>query len=123
MDKNKELHELLGLCWHEVVPGTQLWLQTSNRMSFVCSKCRERYIESFCLDYAADPRLVLREMAKRKDWDHFFENVLVNHTHLSVNSIPVDSSIQLMLFPLYLIIDTTGKLRDIAISWLKEIEV
>ena len=87
MDKNRALHELLGLCWHE---------------------------------WTDDPRLVLREMMKRDDWDNFSEFVLIAHTGLCVTSMVVDSSVQLVLFPLYYISDTTGKLRDMAIEWLKE---
>ena len=108
---NKELHELLGHCWHETewVPGQGLR----------CKKCKIWAVHSpdphYEIqdrlspgpDYAADPRLVLREMEKREDWKNF-TTYLMNRIDFT--------------YPLFenYILDTTGKLRDLAIEWLKE---
>ena len=104
MDKNRELHELLGLCWHEIV--------AIDRINYVCScgkvyKIDDKYA---CVnpDYAADPRLVLREMMKREDWFEF-----VNEIGQMEQNEGSD-----MIYLIY-ILDTTGKLRDLAIEWLK----
>ena len=115
MNKNKELHELLGLEWHTV-----LYLSTPPAPHWECS-CRRAFFDYYLMtehlkknspDYAADPRLVLREMMKRDDFDRFISNInafsLDEDNDLINNAVPVD-----------LIMDTTGKLADIAIEWLK----
>jgi len=81
MYKNRELHELLGLRWYE-------W---DNTVGFT-------HIDN--PDYAADPRLVLREMAKRADFKLFMD---------------LDDDI-----PIEYVLDSTGKLRDMAIEYLKK---
>ena len=101
MDKNRELHELLGLCWHETKADTP----------WKCSKCGMGMSLVVYPDYAADPRLVLREMRKRDDWIDFQNWCFVGVTELDGNvcyGVPID-----------LALDTTGKLRDMAIEYLK----
>ena len=116
MDENKELHELLGLCWHEVENGCVKNYATGQVVLY-CTKCKRTIKicenDMLNLDYAADPRLVLREMMKQEGWVEFqswcFIGVL-NFDDSLCYGVPVD-----------LILDTTGKLRDIAIEWLKDI--
>ena len=112
MNKNKELHELLGLHWHEymwkdddTIPGGGL---------FECGCGHKTHFQwSFKInpDYASDPRLVLREMMKREDWESFQEEVCIGVGEGGMWS---------WGFHADLILDTTGKLRDLAIRWLKE---
>ena len=124
MDKNRELHELLGHDWHLIIYHAE----SPNIIEYWSCSCGKILTNYYLMkehlkknnpDYAADPRLVLKELMKRKDWDNFSEFVLIAHTGLCVTSMVVDSSVQLVLFPLYYISDTTGKLRDMAIEWLK----
>ena len=93
MDKNRELHELLGLEWKIK------WIFTGAAYEERSSKDNP--------DYAADPRLVLREMMKREDWLDF---------RLLMNRYSYD---HLTCIEIELILDPTGKLRDMAIEWLK----
>ncbi len=61
-------------------------------------------------DYAADPRLVPREMERIGKLGEFLSYLC------RINSMPdCNGSI-----PAYYILDTTGKLRDAAIGWMKE---
>ena len=62
------------------------------------------------IDFAADPRLVLREMKQRKDWGKF---VFV------VGEWPGAWTTQGSI--VCYILDTTGKLRDKAIEFMKEV--
>ena len=113
MDKNRELHELLGLCWHEIKEVTPT-------MRYKCSCGYICYVDDsmnyHCRvnnpDYAADPRLVLREMEKRDDFNRFVAKIngfsLDEDDELIDNAIPID-----------LILDTTGKVGDLAIKWLE----
>jgi len=96
MDKNKELAELLGLCWHEC-------------NYTVCDYCTENP------DFTSDAGKVqlLRLMMERDDFEDFFDHIkgsFYNQIHLrKENMIPLDY-----------ITDTTGKLRDACLEWLKE---
>ena len=59
---NKRLAELLGICWHEpLFPN-----------SHICEHCGlvfEEDMAGYNPDFCRDPRLVLREMMRRSDWD------------------------------------------------------
>ena len=113
MDKNKELHELLGLCWHE-------WVRNigHDAEDLMCDKCW-RYPSEVGEnpDYAADPRLVLREMMRCKDWSRFHMRIgSRERTVIDPDGIAwvINSEIRIDL-----VLNTTGKLRDLAIEWLK----
>ncbi len=102
MDKNKEFGELAGICWHEIV--------RKDEYTKVCS-CGEdmNVFDAECQNpnYAADQLAVLRVMRKRKDWDEFTcrcPSLFRGRTFVDVD----------------LLFDTTGKLRDLAIEWLRE---
>jgi len=90
-DINRELAELLGLCWHEPIPD-------------ICCKCGSR--EPFNPDFTTDPGKIelLRLMMKRDDWPKFAHYV---GTHNGA-------------FPLDLITDTTGRLAQAAVEWLRK---
>jgi biotin synthase-related radical SAM superfamily protein len=60
-------------------------------------------------NYKADPRLVVREMEKREDWPLFLSHLCSRVTY--------DHAIS---GTLNLIMDETGKIRDLAIEWMKE---
>jgi hypothetical protein len=61
-------------------------------------------------DYAADPRLVLEAMMKRKDWPEFLvENGSVSKHGRHLDCILIDY-----------IMDKTGKLRDTAIEFINK---
>ena len=113
MDKNRALHELLGLCWHEFFPYI---LSTDPPGMSRCTKCKKPFrlyaavFKTTNPDYAADPRLVLREMRKREDWRKFCMTI----GDIGLNDWPLIKSGYVM--------DTTGKLTDLAIKWLKEKE-
>ena len=98
MNRNRELHELLGYCWHE----------GSVMIPWKCSKCGAGMSLVTYPDYATDPRLVLMEMMKREDWLDF---------RLLMNRYSYD---HLTCVEIELILDTTGKLRDMAIEWLNK---
>ena len=58
-----------------------------------------------------DAREVLRVMMKREDWSKFLSHVycdIYKTSECSVESI------------ILLVLDTTGKLRDLAIKWMEE---
>ena len=88
MDKNREFARLVGLCWHEY--------DTETLNCIHCEKVMWRK-DSNNPDYAADPRLVLKEMAKRPDWDDFQKQVIDPFAYIS---------------------DTTGKPVKLAIKYL-----
>jgi len=105
MDKNRELHELLGHTTHIYAIGDDRELSR-------CSCGLKGYaVREICAkstpDYASDPRLVLREMMKREDFDRFVG--FVN----GCNGYALD------LIPVDIILNTTGKLRDMTIERLK----
>ena len=103
MDKNREFHELVGLCWHEPESA-----QTTN-YGF-CRHCRKPNYE--CednSDYAADPRLVLREMRTKSSdlYDDFLDSLapeLEQYGYIEA----------------YYILDESGILRDAAIKFIRK---
>lgn len=107
-DKNRELHELLGLCWHEFHRSTGPY--------YICRLCKNKFgdhrefvASTACNpDYAADPLLVLREMMlKCKDWNGFVDQIGARIGGQAY-------------FHHAFIFDTTGRLRDLAIEWLRK---
>ena len=113
MNLNRELHEALGYCWHEPILGSQIWLITSNRMSFICSKCGERYTEDFCPDYVAAPWLVIREVEKRGELEAFSFYVWDRSDKLRY----IASCLDILRM---VAIDTTGQLARVALDWLQK---
>lgn len=93
MDKNRELHEALGLKWHEH-DGSDTCHGTLH--------CKGNNP-----DYASDPRLVLREMKKLKLWLGFLGHLDDLGYYDKLTEIPE------------LFMDETGYLRDMAIEYLR----
>ena len=105
MDKNRELAELLGLCWHEwdnpVLHGQM----------YQCVLCGIVADIPWHPDYTSDAGKVqlLREMEKREDWLSFLNKVGLGGSYRRRFSIYIEY-----------ILDTTGKLRYAVIEWLKK---
>ena len=122
MDKNRELHELLGLCWHEYVnsPKGLREFECSCGKGFDWSRVIDKHIRELNPDYTSDPRLVLREMVKREDWPEFYgslhsskiENIKFHAGTVKRNEYSGTIGIRYIL-------DTTGMMEDLAIEWLK----
>ena len=96
-NRNRELHELLGHCWHE-------WELSAP--AYECKKCGQivtKYESTLNPDYTADPRLVLWDMQKQDDWDGFCAKFLVDYEGWDTHYLLMD-----------LFLDTTGKLADLA---------
>ena len=109
MDKNKVLHDLLGLPpqGHDVQGET----------------C-DHYYETWP-DYAKNPILVLQEMMKQKCWIQFAEVIGMIYW-VKLNDVRKEYAIEIPHYTvdIDLITDTTtGKLRDIATEWLKQIAI
>jgi len=109
MNLNRELHEALGYCWHEERPDI---LRIDDVLT--CRKCGAFFIgdDMENPDYVADPRLVIREMEKRGCLDKFICYVCGIH-HLQWNRNVTD-------FTKLVAIDTTGKLAQLALDWLRK---
>jgi hypothetical protein len=102
MNKNRELCELLGICWHE---GT-LVIYAREGNVIECSKCRSRDSNPDFTTDAGKVRL-LRILRNRDDWHKFAK-------FCGVDEIQANS-----LFRIDYILDTTGLLRDKAVEFLK----
>lgn len=103
-EKNRLFREEVGKKWHEY--------SMDENLVFHCSCGHKTYIEENRHknpDYAADPRLVLREMMKRKRWVDFLDVVGVGG-NTEINS----------MIDVHYILDTSGKLRDAAIEFMKK---
>jgi hypothetical protein len=95
-DLNRELAELLG------VPHYSWKTKGMDGKDYIHSDP----------DFISDPRLVLREMRKRKDWDEFFAYLLPVGYNLSYR----ESAYVLVDY----ITDTTGLLAKAAVEWLRK---
>ena len=114
MDKNREFAELVEIPWHEEISVAIFCGEDRFRCS--CGAFYDKrqqlldHVEKSNPGLTADPRLVLREMMKREDWPEFITalsgiNTCINGHYF----IRVD-----------LILDTTGKLRDNVIEFLRK---
>ena len=122
MDINRELAELLGLCWHEII---NTYEQTGWNEGFIykCQRCNKisNHDEYWNSDFTTDPGKIelLRLMMKREDWVQFAK---------AIGGIPYDlkfdpKTIELLFcrwsIPLdNYITDTTGLLAQAAVEWL-----
>ena len=118
MSLNQELHEALGYCWHEIV------FDPLGRPEFpFCKHCKKEdvswhweYPNGLCKrvadnnpDYVADPRLVIREIDKQGKRKDFINYLLRTQKVWLISDMLVD-----------LILDTAGKLAQLALDWIKE---
>ena len=119
MDNNRRLNELLGLCWHEKIDFDDECSCGMQWMGPQYARGINKHLRESNPDYAADPRLLLREMMKRDDWPRFLDSIGGFHSAFAGED-GLPSSIKWIdSIPLDYILDTTGKLRDLAIEWLQ----
>ena len=110
MNLNRELHEEFGYCWHEWE-----WSSENGQGAWKCRKCGKLSLErNDNPDYVADPRLVIREMMKREDWSAFCDQIGHSYATHETKAAAYD------YIYLFYILDTTGKLAQLALDWLKE---
>ena len=115
MDKNQELCRLLGLPWHEHV--SQKFMDDLNYSTCSCGNSFPsiaslyKHLKRMNPDYTSDAGRVrlLREMRKREDWSRFKHDALCMPGYDSGHDD----------IPIYLILNTIGKLRDVVIEWLR----
>jgi hypothetical protein len=106
MDKNRELAELLGLCWHE----NAIQPLYSN-IRFACSKCGSM---DYNPDFTTDPGKIelLRLMMKREDWWDFCNTI--------GRAVPGFTTVNCFI-DVDLITNTTGLLAQAAREFLRGI--
>ena len=92
MDANRRFSELAGIC-----------KTCDDKVCTLDPDC--------CTDYT-DPREVLRVMSKREDFSRWVAQI--NALSIDEDGDLIDNAI-----PVDLILDTTGKLRDLAIKWME----
>ena len=102
---NRELHEAFRHCWHERKENPAFMWDEDAPIS-ICT-CGKTDCEDSNPDYKADPRLVIREMEKRNDFDAFCKTIGIRSHG---GPFYVESTY---------IMDTTGKLATLARDWLK----
>jgi len=107
MDKNKELAELLGLCWHEAVELCKLGhIRPSCTCGYSCKTWAgiDTHIKANRPDFTTDAGKVqlLRLMMDNQKWIEQFE--LLPNCWLLISYIT----------------DTTGKLRDVCLDWMRK---
>ena len=122
MNLNRELHEALGYCWHEIV------FDPLGKPEFpFCKHCKKEdvswhweYPNGHCKrvadnnpDYVADPWLVIREMEKRGELEAFSFYVWDRSDKLRY----IASCLDIIRM---VAIDTTGKLAQLALDWLRK---
>jgi len=114
MNLNRELHEEFGYCWHEWE-----WSSENGQGAWKCRKCGKLSLErNDNPDYVADPRLVIREIAKQgsmlDERLKAFSMYVESGTHSKPYCISAHGLFELVA------IDTTGQLARLALDWLRE---
>jgi len=117
MDLNREFAELVGLCWHEQVSTKEDGYGCScGFLTYFGGEYGRHEKENPNPDFA-DPRLVLREMRKKGILEAFIFAFNLGGSTPDSSFIDID----------YILgpngeLETTGKLRDAAIEFLKKKE-
>ena len=110
MDLNREFAELVGVQWHEQVSTKEDGYGCScGFLTYFGGMYGEHIRDNSNPDYAADPRLVLREIDRLKKRESFINYLLRTENTWSILDMAFD-----------FMIDTTGKLTKKAIEFLKE---
>ena len=116
MDPNREFAERVGLRWHELIQST---FYCTCGTKYFGEKEINNHISKNNPDYVADPRLVLREMAKREDFPLFMARLM--YMGDSVEGIDWDHNIDIdYILDANFELEITGKLVKEAIEFLKE---
>jgi len=114
MNLNRKIHEALGLKWGHDYHVLEAY-DDSVVYTAQCLKCRDTRDSDLIVEEAACPAdpdytsdagkvQLLREMGKRKDWEDFDRSITGHNSALAY----------------ILILDTTGKLAQLALDWLGE---
>ena len=111
MNLNRELYEALGYCWHEKHAEYNGEIACTCWATFRSEEEFTLHCKSSNTDYVADPRLVIREMDK---WDK------AHHTHPDERFINNLGCMEYEVVSVDLILDTSGKLAQLALDWIKE---
>jgi len=116
-ENNKIFAELAGI---HICNGTE---PISDSGAMRCAECGMAYHPMSCVqNFAADPRLVLKEMRKRKDWQEFLKSLPVSD-EMTVECLAGGWHGITVVFAedfIDYILDTTGRWRDAAIEWMKK---
>jgi Zn-finger nucleic acid-binding protein len=116
MDKNRELHELLGKEWHESTPEIRRCRGVDLDTGEI-GNCRiTSDLADNNPDYAADPRLVIRGMEEKGLLDEFVWHT--NDYYRIKEEYEFSERMDFVVRTEY-ILDTLGKLRDLAIEFLR----
>lgn len=111
-ENNRILHELLGKHWHEDDGRGLVGETCACGLNLYDSETRTyRPVECDNPDYAADPRLVLEAMKEKNRLGEFLNFLCRQRMTVPEMSYRIDVD---------LILDKTGRLRDLAIKFLKE---
>jgi len=112
MNKDKDIVEAFGGCWHESTfqtmnrktPGGKRWQDKA----FICDKCGKRHAVNPDFTTDAGKVQLLKEMRKRVDWHLFVHEIgKCNSGHFYSDYVEIDY-----------ITDTAGKFRDATWKWL-----
>jgi hypothetical protein len=109
MNLNRELYEALGYCWHEKHAEYNGEIACTCWATFRSEEEFTLHCKSSNTDYVADPRLVIREMMKKGLLKRFLSSI---GTTTNLDALGKMSSL--------IAIDTTGKLAQLALDWLRE---
>lgn len=101
MDANRRFSELAGIC-----------KTCDDKVCTLDPDC--------CTDYT-DPREVLRVMMEREDWPEFVEKIGITYYTRETWGGNPDTAFDKEHYAIVLdlILDTTGRLRDMAIEWME----
>ena len=108
MDRNKRLAELLGICWHDLVPNDWPHNSLLPIKHFRCANCdiyTNKCEADINPDFAGDPRLVLRECEKTERGREFILHFLLSHRKPEI---------------LQRLLNTSGNVADEAIEFLEK---
>jgi hypothetical protein len=117
MDANRRFAKLAGLPYFTIEHIDGEWVCGCGfKVLWEDGKMAIQHLRSHnSPDYAADPRLVLEVMLSRKDGPLFMARLMYGFEQPGVEAIDWDNNIDVDY-----ILDTTGKLRDLAIEWMEK---
>lgn len=111
-DECRELAGLLGICWHQIEIDIPLISCSCGQVWHGSVDVKEANNHISRNPDFRDPRVVLREMRKRKDWYKFL---------LSIGGFNCYRQETEEMIPMKYILDDTGMLAKKALEWLRRI--